>query len=479
MKAKIIRRIAMLISLVMLITSTVNTTYGFIVTSTDPIVNTFVPEDVAVNGLAISKTVEHPLGADYKIPDNITFDFKVELGAYYANAKLNTTQGEMTADASGNLTVTVKPGVALGIEGLNEGTKVKVTELATELNGFAIKGESTKEVTIGADGNASVSFVNVYTPDAVKADEIIVGGIKILEGREWQSGDSFSFKLEQQSGDSWTDLGNKTVTYSADNADFNKFDFSDVFSALTFDKVGTYTFRMSEVKGELDNVDYDETVNHFTVKVTDVDMDGKLEINTVAGTENAKVTTANGKYTVSVIFNNTFVPPVVPDPDPITVGIDVNKTVENTGTIKIGPEGFEFVLENVATGEKTALKSDANGKAKFELNFTKSDIDKTYTYKLYETNEGRVGMTYDNDVYEITVSVSLNSDNQLVAAVKVNGASAETVVAEFQNTYHADETVAPPTGDNSNLTFWFIMMIVSGTALVVLTVFDRRKGARV
>ena len=51
---KIIRRIAMVISLVMLITFTVGTTYGYMVTSTDPITNVFVPNTVNVSGLTWS-----------------------------------------------------------------------------------------------------------------------------------------------------------------------------------------------------------------------------------------------------------------------------------------------------------------------------------------------------------------------------------------------------------------------------------------
>ena len=85
-------------------------------------------------------------------------------------------------------------------------------------------------------------------------------------------------------------------------------------------------------------------------------------------------------------------------------------------------------------------------------------------------------MTYDTDVYEITVAITLGEDNTIVAATTVNGDVADSIVAEFQNTYHADQPVTPPTGDNSSLIFWFIMMIVSGTAFVVLTVID--KGRR-
>lgn len=178
-------------------------------------------------------------------------------------------------------------------------------------------------------------------------------------------------------------------------------------------------------------------------------------------------------------FNNTFVPPVIPDPDSITVNVTVNKKVTNTGKVSIGPDGFEFVLENLLTQEKKSLDSDGNGKAVFALTFTKADVGKAYTYKLSETNEGVVGMTYDTDVYEITVAITLNDNNVLVATATVGGQAAENIVAEFQNTYHADTPVAPPTGDNSNLTFWFIMMIVSGTTLIILAITDKRKSARV
>lgn len=473
---KIIRRIAMLLSLVMLITSTIGTTYCYIVTKTDPITNVFVPGTAGVSGLTISKTVEHPLGDGYAIPDNIKFEFNVELGSYYAGAKLNTTAGEMTANESGTLSVSVKPGVALGIEGLEEGTVVKVTEKTTSLDGFAVKGDAAKTVTVGADGTASIAFVNTYTPDSVKPSNVTVRGVKILEGREWQTGDNFTFILEQKNNESWTKLGEHTVTYDAENADFNKFNFNEVFQALTFDKVGTYTFRMCEIVGTLENVNYDKTVNHFTVKVTDVDMDGKLEIDTVAGTENAAVTKTDGSYAVTVTFNNTFVPPIVVDPDPITVQIGVDKIVNNVGEATHGKGGFQFVLKNTETSEGLGATSADDGKSSFSLTFTKADIGKTYTYELSETNQGFAGMTYDTDVHKITIAVTLNENNELVAALTMDGKSVTALSATFENTYNAEIPDAPPTGDNSNLTLWFILMVVSGSMLVALTVYDRKRN---
>lgn len=100
-----------------------------------------------------------------------------------------------------------------------------------------------------------------------------------------------------------TDANNLSHSNAKEIDDY-MFELNDIFHALTFDKVGEYVFRMSEVMGELDNMDYDKTVNHFTVLVTDVDMDGTLEINTVSGTENAVVSIADGGFDVrSCVFS--------------------------------------------------------------------------------------------------------------------------------------------------------------------------------
>lgn len=478
-KYKLGRVLALIVSVIMLVTSTVQTTFGLIATKTDPLINTFTPFESLVSNLLISKNVEHPFGEGYVIPDDIEFDFEVALGSLYANTTVKTTAGNVVANENGVINVSVKPGKSIGIEDIDEGTKVTVTEVQMDGSGFAVKdGVATKEATISADGSVSVDYVNVYTPKKVKPTIVDVSGIKILEGREWQEGDSFTILLEQNTGkDKWKELGTKTVTYDAENEDFNKFDFSDIIHDLKFDEIGTYSFRISEIVGDLENVDYDKTVNYFTIKVSDNDMDGKLEIQNVTASQNAVVTKdeTTGEYDVVVTINNTFVPPVVPDPDDISVPVTVNKTVENTGTDAIGPENFEFVLENITTGDKTAIRTDAAGKAVFDLTFTADDIGKIYNYKLSETDEGKIGITYDEDIYAIQISIALSEDNELAATVISNGVVVENCVAQFENTYHTDDEPTPPTGDSSNLIFWFIMMLVSGAAVITLVITFRKK----
>ncbi len=472
-KGKVLRRIAMFVSVVALLASTVNTTYGYIVTSAGPLVNIFKPQDVKVSGLALEKKVEHPLGLEYKIPDNISFDFKIELGEYYANTNMQTTEGQIKTDEKGNLTVAVKPGRVLGIEGLDEGTVVKVTEENTNHMGFTVKGDATQTVTAGADGNVEVSFTNIYTPASVTLENVIVKGTKVLEGRDWKKGDTFTFKLEQQVGDKWNELGKKTITYDADKKDYNIFEFTDLVRNISFDKVGTYEFRMSEVVGSLENVDYDKSVNRFTIKVTDIDMDGQLEVNEITGYGNSKVTKKDDKHTVMITFNNKFVPPVIPDPNPITVPIRIEKTIENTGDIKLGTEGFEIVLENMTTGELLATTTKSDGSAMFELTFTKDDIDKEYHYKVYETHAGKKGMTYDDTEYDVVITIKLNEDNKLVASI--NGFAADSFLASFHNVYKMNQSTGPATGDVASISYGFVMMIVSAATLIALLITDREK----
>ena len=475
LKNKIFRRLALLVSLIMLFTSTVNTTFGFIVTKTDSIVNTFTPFENIISNLVIDKTVEHPFGEEYVIPENIAFDFKLNFGTLYANTTIKTTGGEVIADKKGSITVSVKPGKAFYINDIEAGTKVTITEMKKDGTGFTVKGGAfTQEATVTEDGSLKFQYVNVYTPKSVQPTNVTVSGVKILEGREWQNGDSFAFTLEQKTDkDTWVSLGTKTVTYDAENTAFNQFSFSDLVQKLTFDKVGIYNFRITEIVKNVENIDYDKSINTFAINVTDLDMDGKLEINTVTAAQNAKVTKTNGKYAVDVTFNNTFIP-IVSEPDNIAVDIVVNKTVKNTGSSSIGPNGFEFILENTVSAEKKALESDKNGKAVFVLPFTAADIGKTYTYKLFETNQGIVGVDYDTKVYNISITIALDSDDKLNATVTMDGKKVNTVVAKFQNTYHGDNPVAPPTGDNSNTTLWYFVMLVSCTVCVVLVILDKK-----
>ncbi len=472
---KITKRLALLVCGVVMFGSAVNATFAMVVTKTGSLINTFTPFDSIIGDILISKKVEHPFGQGYDIPDDIVFDFKVELGSLYAKTTIKTSDGDMVADENGALIISVRPGSSFAFTDIDAGTEVTVTEIQQTDNGFFVKGDTAvRQGVVAEDGSLQFEYINVYTPGSVSAGNVSVRGEKNLQGRNWQEGDEFSFVLEQkQSEGDWKTLGTKTVIYRADDTDFQQFDFSDVMHALTFDSVGVYDFRMTEVKGNLENLDYDKSVNTFSIKVSDIDMDGKLEIHTVSAAQNAKVSRADGKFNVTVMFNNTFTSDIS-EPEDITVNIPVNKTVNNIGKSKLTPQGFEFVLEHSVSGEKQFATSDKNGKTSFSLSFTTADIGKTYTYKLYETDQGKAGITYDDTVYDLSVTVTKSENDKLIASVVMSGQKTDTPIAKFVNTYQALPVDSPHTADDSNMVFWLTIMLVSGFMCVVFWIADKK-----
>ncbi len=464
MKKRIFRRVALLVSLLMLVTSTVNTTYGLIVTKTPSLVNIFTPFDSAMSDLVIHKVIEHPFGEGYEIPENIEFAFQVELGALYANTTIQTGNGNIVADESGALTVSVKGNSSVGIIGIDAGTKVTVTELS-ERAGFTVKGDAVQTVTISDAEKGEVTFTNIYEPDGVDGSAVDVVGAKNLEGRDWQDDDIFTVVLEQYKNEGWVRLGYQEIDGAA-----KRFNLSALMEKVFFDAVGEYEFRVRELAGELADIDYDEEPKPFTVTVTDRDMDGVLEVGDVNAGDGAQVSADNGAFTVDVLLSNVYVAPV-------DVTVTVDKTVISTGEEAIGPEGFEFVLENTETKEQDKVETDKDGHAAFALRFGLADAGKTFTYTLSESRGDAAGVSYDDAVYAITVSVTRDG-NVMTAEVAVNDTAVEVCEVAFENIYDSTQTVTPPTGDTMNLPFWLAMMIVSGVASVVLVVLDRRDRVR-
>lgn len=133
-------------------------------------------------------------------------------------------------------------------------------------------------------------------------------------------------------------------------------------------------------------------------------------------------------------------------------------------------------MKNSASGDKTALKTDKNGKAIFSLKFSENDIGKTYKYKLYEINDEVQGITYDTDVYDIEIGITLGEDNKLVAKTAVNGKAVDAISADFENIYRAEDPQFSLTGDDRNISLWIAVLTIS--CAVCLAVVYIKKGTQ-
>ena len=68
----------MLLSLILMLM--IQTTAALIITEPQSIKNTFKPFKYAMNDLLVSKVIEHSYGEAYKIPEDLSFDFNINLG---------------------------------------------------------------------------------------------------------------------------------------------------------------------------------------------------------------------------------------------------------------------------------------------------------------------------------------------------------------------------------------------------------------
>lgn len=330
MNVRGIKKIITFVLLLLIIAVSNQFTLAYLLDKTSPVISKFIPVENNTNDLVISKLIEHKLGTDYIIPEDMIFEFQVELGEYYANQSITTSQGEFKTNEKGIFNLKIKPNVDVVISGIESGTKIKVTEIG-EKQGFTIKDELTKEITISSSEGSKLEFINVYNPEIITGEKFELNGTKVLEGRNWQEGDKFAFKLEYlNESNEWISLGEKTIEYKDDNAEFNKYNFNEILKSFEFKNIGLYKFRLSEVLGNLENVDYDKTVNNFEILISDETMDGKLEIKEVTGYQNVKVTEKENKYNLEVTFNNKYIPveePEIKYEDEVENSILVNKNI--------------------------------------------------------------------------------------------------------------------------------------------------------
>lgn len=135
---------------------------------------------------------------------------------------------------------------------------------------------------------------------------------------------------------------------------------------------------------------------------------------------------------------NTFIPETHVEPErpkDIIVDVIVDKTVRNVGEESITAEGFEFVLDG-ADGSVQRKLTDDGGDVQYSLTFTVDDVNRTFTYRLYETNDGREHVTYDNAVHSVSITITHDpSTNLLVATKLLDGAKVSDIEVGFENVY--------------------------------------------
>ena len=238
---------------------------------------------------------------------------------------------------------------------------------------------------------------------------------KALEGRVLADGE-FSFKLKKENVD--VSVGEKPY----EEVVTNKADGKATFSELTFNKAGTYTYKITEIKGADENVDYDAMEVTMTVTVAEKNAVGDLEATVKYSAEGGFKSSETDK-----IFNNYVVAPV-------ETQFDFSKALAGR-TLKA--DEFSFVLKDSEGTVIQTKKNDANGKVSFDkLIFKNTQVgEHKYTVEEVIPTEKEAGMTYDTMKAEVTVKVT--KAGHVLTATKILPGD-----TEFNNTFTPPATKA-------------------------------------
>ena len=271
-------------------------------------------------------------------------------------------------------------------------------------------GSANAQLERGVEGiGTNVDLLNTLTPYKqpvyyyVKQEPVTVTPEveKQLEGRVLVDGE-FSFKIKEVNENKSLPSYEETVTNKNGKASFSK---------LSFNKVGTYIYTITEVKGADTNVDYDGMTVKMTVTVTENskgDLQGSVKYSGTGGFASS----ADDK-----VFNNYVVAPV-------KTKFDFSKALAGR-ELKAGE--FSFVLKD---SDGKVIQTKTNTKAGVvafdDLTFDNTQVG-THKYTVEEVipENKETGMTYDTMKAEVTITVTkqghvLKATNTLPADTEFN-----------------------------------------------------------
>lgn len=297
----------------------------------------------------------------------------------------------------------------------------RVTEsgsMAGVTNDLAAAEGKTFTVTVTDNGDGTISavsswqndfafeFTNTYrvNPTDYSVNEHI-SIKKELTGRDLHEGE-FTFELIDESGN---------VVASA----VNEADGTVRFGALHYTEAGTYNYVIREVEGTAGGVQYDSAEHTVTVIVTD-NGDGTLS---------AKAETKSGEDMNGIVFRNIY------EARPASVTLGASKTYKGA---ELKDKQFTFVLKDKDGNVVFEAKNGADGQVMFEtLIYDRAGV---YEYTISEKNDGQKNVTYDETVYNVTITVTDNGKGNLIAeAVYGDGRT-----PQFVNTYVKPQNPVKP-----------------------------------
>ena len=319
-----------------------------------------------------------------------------------------------------------------------------------------------------------LEFTNNYSAGSVtlKAENGL-SVKKVLDGRAWADGDTFTVQLTAEDGVPMpNDAKSKVLT-----VELTEKIQTATFGDITYTKPGTYAYTIKEVipgsDAGADGISYSAAVYTATVVVED-NHAGALVVKSVkveqVRDDADKPATAEVADKVAT-FTNRY------DTDKHSIIIHAQKNLtDNAGTFPLAQGAFSFTLEGMggyandkaafdpktvdtgvtapmpqgAEGNTMNVGNNADGTVTWPaISYTaKADAGRAYVYKFTEENPGSVtGMTYDGSVYYAVVrndkkGAGIQTSVEYYKAAENNSVKQldENVTPSFTNIYSVDPT---------------------------------------
>lgn len=387
--------------------------------------------DVTVQVARETKDGREKLVAKVVYPDDVIFNnklvtpakakiqFSKELSKAGVNQALTANEFQFVLkDEKGNVVQTVG-NTADGHVNFSELTFDKVGTYNYTVEEVAGKDDAivydtmkaAVSITVTRDGDALVSTV-VNPKDTIFNNKFATPAQASIQFTKELSkagvnqaltADEFQFVLKDEKGNVVQTVGNTA-------------DGRVAFSNLSFEKPGTYTYTVEEVKGNNEDIIYDGMKATVSITVT---RDGEALVSTVT----------NPKDT---IFNN-----YVKELKPAKAKFVLTKVLAGR---QLQDGEFSFVLKDEKGNVIQTVTNDAKGNINFDsINYDKPGV---YYYTVEEVKGYEANVVYDSMVAKLKVTVTKSvgdKENLLVAAVVL------PLDTEFNNSYIPPKSPKPQT----------------------------------
>ena len=278
--------------------------------------------------------------------------------------------------------------------------------------------DGTLKVT-WTSGTGAILFKNTYTVDPTDATPSVE---KKITGENPAKDSTFRFTLtgtDNAPMPEGSKDGKKSTSVTGEGkADFGK---------ITFDKAGTYTYKVAEENGNESSYNYDSNEYTLIYKVKDVKGELKAEQSITAGDKSAD----------EMVFTNEYAPASMDGDTAITgtkelAGRSMQKDEKFEFTLKAGDEATQKAIDekDIVLDDTNASLSGMRDGQKSTFSFGRAEFSKEgeYTFTVTEKDGGKAGMTYDTK--EKTFKVKVAKVNGIMTAVQEE-------TPTFKNVYEA------------------------------------------